>query len=463
MFEKLANIFRIPDLRKRVLFTLALLAVYRLGGHLPTPGVNFLKLEDFFNQNRGSLLGFVDLFSGGNLRRLTIFALGIMPYITASIILQLLTVVYEPLAKLQKEGEMGRKKITMWTRYITVILSAVQSFGIAIGLQKAGDFVLHPGPGFILMTMLTLTTGSAFVMWLGEQITDRGIGNGMSLLIFAGIVVGLPRGVQDLLEKAKNGTWGAITPVLMAGLVVFMIAVVAFIVYVERGERRIPVQYAKRVVGRKVMGGQSTHLPLRVNAGGVMPVIFASSILSLPQTVGYGLKNSRYFGDLIRLLGWGEPLYTVLYAVGIIFFAYFYVSIVFNPSEVADNMRKYGGFIPGIRPGKRTADFINEVLTRITLVGALYLIIISFIPEWMITGIHLNHLYGPIGRLFEGLPNWVTNGLGVTFYFGGTSLLIVVGVAMDTVTQIEAQLIMRHYDGFTPRSGRIRGRQSWQR
>jgi preprotein translocase subunit SecY len=462
IWGKLANIFRIPDLRKRVLFTLAMLAVYRLGGHLPTPGVNFLKLEDFFNQNRGSLLGFVDLFSGGNLRRLTIFALGIMPYITASIILQLLTVVYEPLAKLQKEGELGRKKITQWTRYITVILSAVQSFGIAIGLEKAGDFVLKPGPGFILMTMLTLTTGSAFIMWLGEQITDRGIGNGMSLLIFAGIVVGLPRGVQDLIEKAKNGTWGAITPVLMAGLVVFMIAVVAFIVYVERCERRIPVQYAKRVVGRKVMGGQSTHLPLRVNAGGVMPVIFASSILTLPQTIGYGLKNSRYFGDMIRMLGWGEPLYTLLYAVGIIFFAYFYVSIVFNPSEVADNMRKYGGFIPGIRPGKRTADYINEVLTRITLVGALYLIIISFIPEWMITGIHLNHLpFWLGGALFERLPVWVTNGLGVNFYFGGTSLLIVVGVAMDTVTQIEAQLIMRHYDGFTPRSGRIRGRRNW--
>jgi preprotein translocase subunit SecY len=462
IWGKLANIFRIPDLRKRVLFTLAMLAVYRLGGHLPTPGVNFLKLEDFFNQNRGSLLGFVDLFSGGNLRRLTLFALGIMPYITASIILQLLTVVYEPLAKLQKEGEMGRKKITQWTRYITVILSAVQSFGIAIGLEKAGDFVLHPGPSFILMTMLTLTTGSAFVMWLGEQITDRGIGNGMSLLIFAGIVVGLPRGVQDLIEKAKNSAWGAITFPLMIFLVVFMIAVVAFIVYVERCERRIPVQYAKRVVGRKVMGGQSTHLPLRVNAGGVMPVIFASSILTLPQTIGYGLKNSRYFGDLIRVTAFGEPLYNLLYAIGIIFFAYFYVSIVFNPSEVADNMRKYGGFIPGIRPGKRTADYINEVLTRITLVGALYLIIISFIPEWLITGVHLNHLpFWLGGSLFERLPVWVTNGLGVNFYFGGTSLLIVVGVAMDTVTQIEAQLIMRHYDGFTPRSGRIRGRRNW--
>src|SRR6202167_3188032 len=387
IFSKLSNIFRVPDLRRRVLFTLGPLAVYRSGGHIPTPGINGDRLAALFEQNRGSVLGFVDLFSGGNLRRLTIFALGIMPYITASIILQLLTVVYEPLAKLQKEGELGRNKITMWTRYLTVMLSAVQSFGIAIGLEKAGDFVLHPGTSFVLMTMLTLTTGSAFIMWLGEQITDRGVGNGMSLLIFAGIVVGLPRGVEDLIEKAKNGTWGAVTPVLMAGLVVFMIAVVAFIVYVERCERRIPVQYAKRVVGRRVMGGQSTHLHLRVNAGGVMPVIFASSILTVPQTIGYGLRNSRYFGDMIRMLGWGEPLYTLLYALGIIFFAYFYVSIVFNPSEVADNMRKYGGFIPGIRPGKRTADYINEVLTRITLVGALYLIIISFIPEWMITGI----------------------------------------------------------------------------
>jgi preprotein translocase subunit SecY len=461
MFEKLANIFRIPDLRKRILFTLALLFVYRLGGHLPTPGVKWEQLETFFNTQRGSFLGFVDLFSGGQLRRMTIFALGIMPYITASIILQLLTVVYEPLAKLQKEGELGRKKITQWTRYITVILSAVQSFGIAVGLERSGDFVINPGWGFRLMTMLTLTAGSTFIMWLGEQITDRGVGNGMSLLIFAGIVVGLPHGVFDLIDKAKNAAWGAMTFPIMIGLTIFMIAVVAFIVYVERSERRIPVQYAKRVVGRKVMGGQSTHLPLRVNAGGVMPVIFASSILTLPQTIGYGLRNSRYFGDMIRWLGWGEPLYTLLYAIGIVFFAYFYVSIVFNPSEVADNMRKYGGFIPGIRPGKRTADFINEVLTRITLVGGLYLIIISFIPEWLMVGIHLNHLYGPIGRFFENLPTQVLNGLGVNFYFGGTSLLIVVGVAMDTVTQIEAQLIMRHYDGFTARSGRIRGRRAW--
>src|ERR1700747_840799 len=402
MFEKLANIFRVPDLRKRILFTLGLLAVYRLGGHIPTPGVNADKLQQFFDQNRGTLLGFVDLFSGGQLRRLTIFALGIMPYITASIILQLLTVVYEPLAKLQKEGELGRKKITQWTRYLTVILSALQSFGIAFSLTKGNqDFVLTPGPGFILMTMLTLTTGSAFIMWLGEQITERGVGNGMSLLIFAGIVVGLPRGVADLYDKVRTNAWGAFTPVAIAMLLAVMIVIVAFIVYVERSERRIPVQYAKRVVGRKVMGGQSTHLPLRVNAGGVMPVIFASSILTLPQTIGYGLRPNRYFGPLFDAIRWGEPLYALLYGLGIIFFAYFYVSIVFHPSEVADNMRKYGGFIPGIRPGRRTADFINEVLTRITLVGALYLIIISFIPEWMITGIHLNHLYGPIGRFFE--------------------------------------------------------------
>jgi preprotein translocase subunit SecY len=461
MFDKLANIFRIPDLRKRILFTLAMLAVYRLGGHIPTPGINADKLQQFFQQNQGSFLGFVDLFSGGQLRRLTIFALGIMPYITASIILQLLTVVYEPLAKLQKEGELGRKKITQWTRYLTVLLSIVQSLGIAASLQKGGDFVINPGIGFILMTMLTLTTGSAFIMWLGEQITERGVGNGMSLLIFAGIVVGLPRGVADLIDKAKNDAWGAFTFPAMLLLIGLMILIVAFIVYVERSERRIPVQYAKRVVGRKVMGGQSTHLPLRVNSGGVMPVIFASSILTLPQTAGFAFQHNKVIGPILEWLKWGEPLYTFLYAVGIIFFAYFYVSIVFNPNEVADNMRKYGGFIPGIRPGRRTSDNINEILTRITLVGALYLIIISFIPEWMIAGIHLHHLWGPIGRMFDNFPSWVLNGLGVTFYFGGTSLLIVVGVAMDTVTQIEAQLIMRHYDGFTPRSGRIRGRRNW--
>src|SRR5581483_3402117 len=282
MFEKFANIFRIPDLRKRIMFTLALLAVYRIGGHIPIPGINSQLFAQFIEQNKGTLLGFVDLFSGGQFRRMTVFALGIMPYITASIILQLLTVVYEPLAKLQKEGELGRKKITQWTRYLTLGLSAVQSLGIAVSLEKGGGFVTDPGLAFVLMTVLTLTTGSVFIMWLGEQITDRGIGNGMSLLIFAGIVVGLPRGVTELIDKAKNGSLGPMTPILMIGLLIFMIAVVAFIVYVERAERRIPVQYAKRIVGRKMMGGQSTHLPLRVNSGGVMPVIFASSIVTIP-------------------------------------------------------------------------------------------------------------------------------------------------------------------------------------
>jgi len=465
MFEKLANIFRIPDLRRRVLFTLGLLAVYRIGNHLPTPGVDTNALQRLFDAQRGTMLGFVDLFSGGNLRRLTIFALGIMPYITASIILQLLTVVYEPLARMQKEGELGRKKITQWTRYLTVVLSFAQSFAIAMTLQKGvgGErLVLNPGAGFVFMTVLTLTAGSAFIMWLGEQITERGIGNGMSLLIFTGIVTGLPRAIADLYSKAQNNAWGPFTFPALLLLIIIMVAVTAFIVFVERSERRIPVQYAKRVVGRKVMGGQSTHLPLRVNSGGVMPVIFASSILTLPQTLGLFLKGKNVTLDrILEQLNWGEPVYTLIYAVGIIFLAYFYVSIVFNPSEVSGNMQKYGGFVPGIRPGKRTSDYINDILTRITLVGALYLIIISVIPEWMITGIHLNHLPGVIGNFFEHFPNWFLNGLGVTFYFGGTSLLIVVGVAMDTVQQIESQLIMRHYEGFTPRSGRIRGRRAW--
>jgi len=466
MFEKLANIFRVPDLRKRVLFTLAMLAVYRLGSHIPTPGINTDQLQKAFEQQSGGLLGFYDLFSGGNLRRLTIFALGIMPYITASIILQLLTVVWEPLARLQKEGDLGRRKITQWTRYLTLILSILQSMGIAFTLQ-AQKFVVNPGPSFILMTIITLTTGSIFIMWLGEQITERGVGNGMALLIFAGIVVGLPKAVVDLSQKARSSAWGSFTVPALLMLVAIMILVVAFIVFMERSERRIPVQYAKRVVGRRILGGQSTHLPLRVNSGGVMPVIFASSLLSIPQmlTLSNAFKPggtlNRYFGGTMEQLKWGEPLYTLLYAVGIIFFAYFYVSIVFNPSDVADNMRKYGGFIPGIRPGHRTRDYINDVLTRVTLVGGLYLILISLIPEWMIAGIHLDHIpwIGP--RVFSGLPTWVLHGLNVNFYFGGTSLLIVVGVAMDTVNQIESQLVMRHYEGFTSRSGRVRGRNRW--
>lgn len=464
MLEKFANIFRVPDLRKRILFTLAMLAVYRLGSHIPTPGIDTARLAQDFNSQRGGVLGFYDLFSGGNLKRLTIFALGIMPYITSSIILQLLTVVYEPLARLQKEGELGRKKITQWTRYLTFILSALQGLGIALTLQSQG-YAISPGIPFILMTIVTLTTGSVFIMWLGEQITERGIGNGMSLLIFSGIVVGLPRAIAELADRVKQQSLaGAFTPVALILLVAVMVMVVAFIVFMERGERRIPVQHAKRVVGRRIMGGQSTHLPLRVNSGGVMPVIFASSLLSIPQMLSYAVKTDtsfgRYFKNLFDQLKWGEPLYTLLYCVGIVLFAYFYVSIVFNPSDVADNMRKQGGFIPGIRPGHRTRDYINDVLTRITLVGAGYLILISLIPEWMIAGIHLNHLPVWLGQnVFDKFPSWILNGLGVSFYFGGTSLLIVVGVAMDTVNQIESQLIMRHYEGFTPRSGRIRGRK----
>ena len=466
MFEKLANIFRVPDLRRRVLFTLAMLAVYRLGSHIPTPGINTDALQKAFEQQSGGLLGFYDLFSGGNLRKLTIFALGIMPYITASIILQLLTVVWEPLARLQKEGDLGRRKITQWTRYLTLILSILQSMGIAFTLE-AQHFVVNQGTAFILMTIITLTTGSIFIMWLGEQITERGVGNGMSLLIFSGIVVGLPKAVVDLSQKARSSAWGSFTVPALLILITIMVLVVAFIVFMERSERRIPVQYAKRVVGRRIMGGQATHLPLRVNSGGVMPVIFASSLLSIPQmlTLSNAFKPggtlNRYFGGTMEQLKWGEPLYTLLYAVGIVFFAYFYVSIVFNPSDVADNMRKYGGFIPGIRPGHRTRDYINDVLTRVTLVGALYLILISLIPEWMIAGIHLDHIpwIGP--RIFSGLPTWVLHGLNVNFYFGGTSLLIVVGVAMDTVNQIESQLVMRHYEGFTSRSGRVRGRRLW--
>jgi preprotein translocase subunit SecY len=465
MIEKLANVFRVPDLRKRVLFTLAMLAVYRLGSWIPTPGIDDKVLQRLFETQQGGLLGFYDLFSGGNLRRFTIFALGIMPYITSSIILQLLTVVYEPLARLQKEGELGRKKITQWTRYLTFILSILQSVGIAWGLEKQPGLVINPGWSFVMLTMITLTTGSVFIMWLGEQITERGIGNGMSLLIFAGIVVGLPHGVFELIKKAQNQAWGSFTVPAMVILLVMMVLVVAFIVYMERSERRIPVQYAKKVVGRRIMGGQSTHLPLRVNSGGVMPVIFASSMLSIPLLFNFAVKQGgnfeRYFGGLFRQLQWGEPLYTLLYSLGIIFFAYFYVSIVFNPGDVADNMRKQGGFIPGIRPGHRTRDYINEVLTRVTLVGGLYLIIISLIPQWMMTGIHLNHLPWWLGQSFfeNHFPDWILTGLKVTFYFGGTSLLIVVGVAMDTVNQIESQLIMRHYEGFTPRSGRIRGRR----
>ena len=463
MLEKFLNIFRVPDLRKRVLFTLGMLGIYRLGAFLPTPGVNSKLLENFFHTQGGSALGLLDMFSGGNLRRFTIFALGIMPYITASIIFQLLTVVYEPLARLQKEGELGRRKITQWTRYVTVVLAAFQSIAIAFGLNSQGMVIGSiSGAGFIALTVLTLTTGTAFIMWLGEQITDRGIGNGMSLLIFAGIVVGLPRGIADLADKVRTNAWGSFTVLAVLLLLVAMIGLVAFIVYVERSERRIPVQSARRIVGRRQMGGVSSHLPLKVNSGGVMPVIFASSILSAPLLFGQMafVQSNKFLSNFMLNLQPGEPWYELLYMGAIIFFAYFYISIVFRPDDIADNMRKSGSFIPGIRPGRRTSDYINDILTRITLVGAIYLILISLVPTFFLSGFHLNHLW-LVGGVFEHLPTFITNGLHMNFYFGGTSLLIVVGVAMDTANQIESQLIMRHYDGFSPRSGRIRGRKTW--
>ena len=404
MLEKFLNIFRIPDLRKRVLFTLGILAVYRLGAWIPTPGVNYRQLELLFSQQGGSALGLMDLFSGGTLRRMTIFALGIMPYITASIIFQLLTVVYEPLARIQKEGELGRRKITQWTRYLTVILGALQSIGIAAILTRQG-LVLNPGAGFVLMTVITLTTGTAFIMWLGEQITDRGIGNGMSLLIFAGIVAGLPRGVVELVQKVQTDAWGSMSFLVVLALVAGMIAVVAFIVFVERSERRIPIQSARRIIGRRMMGGQSSHLPLKVNSGGVMPVIFASSILSAPMLFGQveWVQNSKFLQPIMQALAPGYPWYELLDMLGIIFFAYFYVSIIMKPDDIADNFRKSGSFIPGIRPGKRTSDFINDILTRITLVGALYLIVISLVPTFLISGIRFDKLW-LVGRAFESLP-----------------------------------------------------------
>jgi preprotein translocase subunit SecY len=460
-FEAVANVFRIPDLRNRVLFTLGLLAVYRLGGHIPTPGIDANRLEEFFRQNQGTLFGFIDLFSGGMFRRLTIFALGIMPYITASIILQLMTVVIPTLEKLQKEGELGRRKITQWTRYLTVGLSLVQAFTIATALQGSqGGFVINPGIGFILMTMISLTTGTAFIMWLGEQITERGIGNGMSLIIFTGIVVGLPNAIQNIYYNVfVTRQWNAIQLIIILAI---MVGVVGFIVLVERGERRIPVQYAKRVVGRRMMGGQSTHLPLKVNAGGVIPVIFASSLLTFPQTFMQipAVRDNRYLSTMLRSIAHSEPLYVVFFVALIVFFCFFYVSIIFNPNEAADNMRRYGGFIPGIRPGKNTAEYMNKILTRITVVGGLYLAVLSLIPEIMISGIKLQHLPLMGNWIDANFPRWLLDGLNVNFYFGGTSLLIVVGVAMDTVNQVEAQLIMRHYEGFTPRAGRIRGRRS---
>src|SRR5437764_3696037 len=413
LFEAFANMFRVPDLRKRLLFTLGLLAVYRLGSQIPTPGINLQRWAEFFQTQQGSIFGFFDLFAGGNIRRLTVFALGIMPYITASIILQLMTVVVPTLEKLQKEGELGRRKITQWTRYLTIILSVLQSFGIAQGLMSMQQgIVINPGFGFIALTVLSLTTGSAFIMWLGEQISERGVGNGMSLIIFTGIVVGLPHAIQNIYQHVfQFRDWNVIT---LIRLIAMMIAVVAFIVLVERGERRIPVQYAKRVIGRRVMGGQSTHMPLKVNAGGVIPVIFASSILAFPTTLLTlnWVKNLPWLSNTLQSIQHGEPLYYVLFVAGIIFFCFFYVSIIFNPNEAADNMRKYGGFIPGIRPGRNTADYMNNILTKITVVGGLYLSILCLIPGIMISGLKLQHL-ALIGNWIERVfPLFILDGLG---------------------------------------------------
>ncbi|MBC7356978.1 MAG: preprotein translocase subunit SecY [Desulfacinum sp.] len=435
MLTGFQNIGKIPELKKRIGATLLLLAVYRVGVHIPTPGINREALAAFFSAAQGTLLGLFNMFSGGALEQLSVFALGIMPYISASIILQLLTVVIPHLERLSKEGEAGRKKITQYTRYGTVVLSIIQGFGIAFGLEgmtgPGGEpVVLHPGWGFRLVTVITLTAGTAFIMWLGEQITERGIGNGISLIIFAGIVAGMPGAVVNTARLMETGEM-SLFKILV--LLILMVAVVAFIVHMERGQRRIPVQYAKRVVGRRMYGGQSTHLPLKINTSGVIPPIFASSIIMFPATVANFIQVP-WVQNVANMLMPGHWLYSVLYVGFIIFFCYFYTAIVFNPVDVADNMKKYGGFIPGIRPGRPTAEYIDKVLSRITLGGAIYVSAVCVLPTLLIQNFN------------------------VPFYFGGTALLIVVGVAMDTVGQIEAHMLTRHYEGFL-KSGRIRGRR----
>lgn len=457
MRDTVRNIFAIPDLRNRVLFTFGLLAVFRIGANIPIPGVNSDAILEFFNAQQGNFFGLVNLFSGQALSQMTVFALGIMPYISASIILQLLTVVWPYLEKLQKEGELGRKKITRYTRYLTVMLSIIQSAGISFALEaQTGNqpFVLSPGWGFRFMAILTLTTGTAFLMWLGEQISERGVGNGISLLIFSGIAVGLPSGIISTYAQLEVGSLNIFTMLI---LVVVMVAVTGFVVLMESSQRRIPVQYAKRVVGRKMYGGQSTHLPIRVNTAGVIPVIFASSIIMFPQTITQFVTHPWAQAVTVALT-WGHPVYTIMYAASIIFFCYFYTAIIFNPVDVADNMRKYGGFVPGIRPGKRTADYIDGILTRLTFIGSIYLTVVSLLPQFLLAGFQVAPipLIGPL--LDSALPIWVTTGLGINFYFGGTSLLILVGVAMDTVRQVESQLVMRHYEGFM-KGGRIKGRR----
>ena len=461
MIDSVKNVFAIPELRNRVLFTLSILGVYRIGSVIPTPGVNTEALQILLEQAGNTMFGLYNMFSGGNLAQATIFALGIMPYISASIILQLLTVVWPYLERLSKEGELGRRKITQYTRYSTILLCVVQSMAIAIFLERqtniAGGLplVYDPGWSFRLMTVLTLTTGTAFIMWLGEQITERGIGNGMSLIIFAGIVVGLPTAVLTTLDQMRSGAIGLFT---LIALVVVMVLVIGAVVFIERGHRRVTVQYAKRVVGRRMYGGTSTHIPLKVNTGGVIPVIFASSILAFPATAATAFPVGGWFQTVTDQLQNGMPFYYMLFCGGIIFFAYFYTAIIFNPDDVADNMRKYGGFIPGIRPGKRTAEHIDTILTRITFAGSIYLALVAVMPDLMITGFRADAVPFIGDQLDVLLPGFITNGLGVTFYFGGTSLLIIVGVSMDTVQQVESQLIMRHYDGFMKKT-RIRGRR----
>jgi len=431
-----ANIFKIPELKKRIIFTLLLLIVYRLGVHVPVPGIDTFALASFFAKAKGTLLGLFDMFSGGALARLSVFALGIMPYISSSIILQLLTVVIPHLERLSKEGDQGRKKITQYTRYGTVILSIIQGFGISVGLESMSSpggapVVLNPGWEFRLMTVLTLTAGTAFIMWLGEQITERGIGNGISLIIFAGIVARMPVAITNTFRLVSTGEMGLFSILIIVAL---MILVVGFIIFVEQGQRRIPVQYAKRVVGRRMYGGQSTHLPLKINTSGVIPPIFASSIIMFPATLANFIKIP-WMQQIASAMRPGNVAYELLFVGFIFFFCYFYTAVTFNPVDVADNMKKHGGYIPGIRPGKRTADFIDKVLTRITLGGAIYVSAVCVLPSILITRFN------------------------VPFYFGGTALLIVVGVAIDTVSQIESHMLSRHYEGFLKKGGaRIKGR-----
>ncbi len=436
MITKLQEILNIPELKRRVLFTVALLFVYRIGAHITSPGIDASVLTGFFEGNKGTVLGLYDLFAGGNLRRATIFALGIMPYISASIILQLFQAVIPYFEKLAKEGEEGRKKITQYTRYGTVVLSSVQAFGIAIFLEnmtgsQGQHAVLFPGLGFRLLTVLTLTSGTVFVMWLGEQITERGIGNGISLIITIGIIARYP---TDVLNTWRALSLHQMSPFKLVILLAIMVFIVGGIIFVTQGQRRIPVQYAKRVVGRKIYGGQASHIPLGVNIAGVIPIIFAQSLIMFPGTLAAFLKNVDFMQKVSLILSPGHIVYMVLYSVIIIFFTYFYTAIVLNPVDVAENMKKSGGFVPGIRPGKKTAEFIDRVLTRITLPGAIFLAFIAVLPDVLISKAH------------------------VPFYFGGTGLLIVVGVVLDTLRQIESHLLMRHYDGFV-KHGKLRGRR----